>query len=79
MPCHERIRCLRLERKLTQATLARLVKKWLPWIDDSDISRIETGRRGVRADEVPAFAKALGCRPEDLLDNPDELAPSLIE
>jgi transcriptional regulator with XRE-family HTH domain len=68
MPSHLRIRQRRIELGLSQVALAKLLKPWFPGIDDSDISRIETGKRAVRADEIPAFSKVLKCDIQDLID-----------
>lgn len=68
MPSHERIKQRREKLGLTKVQLAKRIKMYLPGIDDSDISKIERGRRKVRADELPYFALVLECDVLDLLD-----------
>lgn len=68
MPTHMRIKELREARGLSLRSLADLLAPYLPGLDSGDLSRIETGKRKVGADEVPIFAKVLGCRTEDLHD-----------
>lgn len=68
MPSHLRILAMRLAKGLTQEELvARLKPSW-PAMSESMLSKIENDFRAVKADEIPHFAKALGCRPEELLD-----------
>lgn len=72
MPSSQKIRKRRQELGLSLRQLAKIISKWLPGIDDSDLSKIEQGRRKVRLDEAPYFAKSLSCRIEDLVDEVEE-------
>lgn len=68
MPAHERIRQRLEELNLSKSKLARVVSRYLPSIDSSDVSKIVAGKRKVRADEVRYFAWALKCRTKDLME-----------
>lgn len=72
MPTHVRIQEWRKKRGLSLAKLADLLHPYLPGLSKGDLSYIENGKRAVKADEVPIFAKVLECRPADLLDDVPE-------
>lgn len=57
-----RIRKIRLQAGLTQQQLAERME-----VSQNHISQIETGKRRLDADSLPEFARALGCRTEDLV------------
>lgn len=58
----QRLRALRAERGLTLAQVARRAS-----IDVSTLSRLESGKRRLALDHLPALAGALGVRTDDLL------------
>lgn len=68
MPSHSRIRDRRIALGLRQEDLAERLKRFWPSIDRLTITKIEGGRRIVRADELPWFAEALECDVQDLVD-----------
>ena len=63
------IRIARVRAGLSQAELGRLVDR-----DQSDISRIETGRNDLPVSLLKRIAAALGVPPADLLEEVDERA-----
>lgn len=68
-----RIRELRKARKLTQQQLAEKVG-----ISYTHLGRIENGERGLDMEYIPAFAKALGVKPYEILPKewqPEEISP----
>ena len=56
------VKSYRLAAGLTQEALAKRIQ--LPL---STISKIENESRRLKADELPRFARALGCAPQDLI------------
>lgn len=65
-----RLRALRLERGLTlEAVAARAA------LDVSTLSRLETGRRRLALDHLPALAQALGVTADELLGPPPAQDP----
>lgn len=57
---------------LTREQLAKLVNT-----TSTTIYRKETGDRGLRADELPVYARALGCDPKDLIQDREHRIPVL--
>jgi transcriptional regulator with XRE-family HTH domain len=72
MPAHEKIRRRRLELGLSLEQLSARIVPHLPVMTKKVLSKIENNGRRVLADEVPYFARALECRPDDLLDEDSE-------
>lgn len=66
-----RIRELRLKKGMSQKELAESVG-----ITQAQVARIETGKRSFNFDFIPVLAKALGCKPYELL--PIEWQPETI-
>jgi transcriptional regulator with XRE-family HTH domain len=66
----ERLRALRTERGLTLADVAAAAG-----MDASTLSRLESGARRLTLDHLPALARALGVRADDLLAAPDAEDP----
>lgn len=60
MKIGDKIRQIRKSRKMTQQEVARKVG-----ISQNHLSQIESGKRGLKAELLPALAKTLGCRIED--------------
>jgi transcriptional regulator with XRE-family HTH domain len=65
-----RLRELRTERGLTLAEVAEAAG-----MDASTLSRLESGARRLSLDHLPALARALGVRADDLLAAPDAQDP----
>lgn len=65
-----RLRELRLERGLTLEAVASRAA-----IDVSTLSRLESGKRRLALDHLPALAAALGVSADDLLSPPHRLDP----
>lgn len=68
-----RIKELRKAQKLTQQQLAEKVG-----ISYTHLGRIENGERGLDMEYIPAFAKALGVKPYEILPQewqPEEITP----
>jgi transcriptional regulator with XRE-family HTH domain len=61
----DRLRALRTERGLTLADVAAAAG-----MDASTLSRLESGARRLTLDHLPALARALGVRADDLLTAP---------
>lgn len=66
-----RLRSLRLERGLSQERLGELAG-----LDRTYVSQAEAGRRNVTLMTIHKFAKALGVRPDELLQG-EELRPDV--
>jgi len=62
------VREKRKEAQMTMTELARRLEMRLP-----RLSKIETGKQRLLAQEVPAFAAALGCNPVDLIHAQEEV------
>ena len=56
----------RRELNLSQAELAAIVG-----CTQTHISKFESGQRGLKAANLPTLARALGCKIDDLFDDPD--------
>lgn len=70
MPIKDRIRELRDAKGWSQGDLAERLQPYLlgeKW-DRFKVSKVERGERAVKADELRAWANALGCTIDDLLD-----------
>jgi transcriptional regulator with XRE-family HTH domain len=65
-----RLRALRAERGLTLADVASAAG-----MDASTLSRLESGARRLTLDHLPALARALNVRPDDLLAAPQAQDP----
>jgi transcriptional regulator with XRE-family HTH domain len=68
----ERLRALRTERGLTLADVAMAAG-----MDASTLSRLESGARRLTLDHLPALARALGVRADDLLSAPQAEDPRI--
>ena len=66
-----RIREIRLKKGMSQKDLADFIG-----ITQAQVARIETGKRSFNFDFLPVLAKALGCKPYELL--PLEWQPETI-
>jgi len=62
------LRAKRKEAHMTMTELARRLEMRLP-----RLCKIETGKQRLLAQEVPAFAAALGCNPMDLIPEQQEV------
>jgi len=60
-----KVRELRKDKGITQIQLAKITG-----CAQSDISKIESGRRGLSDDLMLVFASALGVHPSELIDDP---------
>lgn len=67
-----RLRTLRTERGLTLAQVASAAG-----MDASTLSRLESGARRLTLDHLPALARALGVRADDLLSAPQPVDPRI--
>ena len=63
-----RIRNLRKELKLKQNDLAKRA-----YISNSDMSKIETGKKGIEPDQLKRIAQVLGCDTDHLVGSREEL------
>lgn len=57
------IRAVRARAGLSQEQLAKAIK-----LNQQDVSKLETGRRPLRAPEIPMVAKACGMTPRALFE-----------
>jgi transcriptional regulator with XRE-family HTH domain len=67
----ERVKTIRLERKWTQQELADLMQAPRTWVSDLE----NAGQRGIAAETVVRFAKALEVSTDYLLGLTDDQAP----
>ena len=72
MNTSERIKSLRLQKRLSQGELAKLTG----YTDRSSIAKIESGKVDLSESKLLAFANALGVSPSYLIGLSEELLPS---
>ena len=70
--CGEKVRQLRLRRRLSQSALAAKMQTEGIAIEQDSISRIESGERLVTDYEAQAFARLLGVTADELLTPPSD-------
>lgn len=63
-----RLRELRLERKLTQEEVAKLLD-----MDNTTVSKHETGLRGLSMEDIKKYARLYKVEPFELFISPEEL------
>lgn len=68
-----RLRELRLERKLTQEEVAKLLD-----IDNTTVSKHETGLRGLSLEDIEKYARLYKVEPFELFISPEDLGKGAL-